>query len=499
MPVPITYHPLQPSFVRIFVCTGASPTNPCGAGVALADGRVLTCAHVVSSALGMGRTPPVEKPTGELMIDFPLTDSAKIIKAGIKFWEPSADLAVLEVIDPFPISVKAARLLATPHLLENRIRAFGFQAHYEQGNWANGILKGPNIDGWLEIVDLALSGHFIHEGFSGGPVWDETYQCCIGIIVAVDSDPVNRTGYLIPAGLIAEKLQTLQVEYRQQVKQNNPAFDLLPYMPNRKTQDKAFLEKFQKLDNVNPKPMISIVYGHDRQCIDSYVQRIQWKILPSLLLNISEIKLIDISLQDKLESIGTLEEELIGALSREILQRAEPASISEIQNRLTFNPKPLILYFELQNDIWLRDGSKLIQKFLDFWQKWPALVPGQNLFIFVKLHYQTFNKNGFWALQQNIRQGWRKNELDNYFRADPFAAYNRLICAVLPELEDVLYEHAKYWAKHDAAQYLGGDIEEVLHRIRCIFDSHNGHDTSGSLSMFDLAQGLKQILISYSA
>jgi len=203
------FHPLQSCLARIFFGNDSRKSGPCGAGVLLSGERVLTCAHVIASALNVGRGTE-EQPAGVVSLDFPLTKSKRKVNANLIFWDVDSDLAGLKLLEPLPSDVEAISLIETIDLLNDTVKAFGFPEGYPKGTWANGILRGPNTDGWLEIVDTQSTGYFIQPGFSGGPVWDETLKCCIGIVIAAEKNPSIRTGYLIPTSVIVEKWPDIQ-------------------------------------------------------------------------------------------------------------------------------------------------------------------------------------------------------------------------------------------------------------------------------------------------
>ncbi|MFD9421898.1 MULTISPECIES: trypsin-like peptidase domain-containing protein [unclassified Streptomyces] len=180
-----------------------------GVGFLVSDTLALTCAHVVSAALGThpGTAP---EPGARVRIDLPLAPTAAgsttaHSTAAIEHWvpprtpgaEPSgpADVAVLRLETPLP-GAGPVRLVDAEELWDHRVRAFGLPAGRPGGVWHAGILRARQADGWVQ-ADLAGSGYPVSRGFSGGPVWDDRLAGVVGMITVAESGQ-PPTSYLIP-------------------------------------------------------------------------------------------------------------------------------------------------------------------------------------------------------------------------------------------------------------------------------------------------------------
>ncbi|MFD9421900.1 MULTISPECIES: serine protease [unclassified Streptomyces] len=197
--------------LRVFDARGEAV----GVGFLVSDTLALTCAHVVSAALGThpGTAP---EPGARVRIDLPLAptaagDATAHSTAAIEHWvpprtpgaEPSgpADVAVLRLETPLP-GAGPVRLVDAEELWDHRVRAFGLPAGRPGGVWHAGILRARQADGWVQ-ADLAGSGYPVSRGFSGGPVWDDRLAGVVGMITVAESGQ-PPTSYLIPTnGLLA--------------------------------------------------------------------------------------------------------------------------------------------------------------------------------------------------------------------------------------------------------------------------------------------------------
>lgn len=191
---------LDAAILRIF----AGPDRPVGVGLLVADDLALTCAHVVTTALGIadGAQPPTN---AQVEIDLPLLGTGRGTTAGIERWAPTQDVAVLRLAEPVA-GARPMRLVNQPENLEDLwghpARAFGVPAGHPGGVWHSGVLRAGQAEGWVE-VDRDGEGHRIAPGFSGSPVWDDTLAGVVGIVVVAERGQTPAGG-LIPTSRLLE-------------------------------------------------------------------------------------------------------------------------------------------------------------------------------------------------------------------------------------------------------------------------------------------------------
>lgn len=179
-----------------------------GLGFLVSPDLALTCAHVVSAALGLR---PDERPTSaaRLDVDLPLEGASATrgtgVTASIEHWLPpeesgGGDVAVLRLDARLP-GGRPVRLIETDEVWEHPVRAFGFPAGRPGGVWHSGVLRAEQAHGWLQ-ADLAGQGYPVSRGFSGGPAWDEHLVGVVGMMAVAESGQPPAS-YLIPtAGLL---------------------------------------------------------------------------------------------------------------------------------------------------------------------------------------------------------------------------------------------------------------------------------------------------------
>jgi len=174
-----------------------------GAGFLVAEGQVLTCAHVVAAALGLPEDTP-ETPQAEVYLDFPLVAPGRSLTARVMHWQPDSDVAGLELDGDPPTGTRPVRLVTAKDLWAHAFRAFGFPSGYDDGVWASGVLRGRQAAGWVQIEDVKEPGYWVQPGFSGTAVWDEQLNGVVGMAVAADTDRGIKAAFMIPASLLIE-------------------------------------------------------------------------------------------------------------------------------------------------------------------------------------------------------------------------------------------------------------------------------------------------------
>ncbi|SET06056.1 WD40 repeat [Geodermatophilus poikilotrophus] len=169
--------------------------------------HVVTCAHVVTSALGR-RTQERPGEDDLVQVDFPLQAPGQVTQARVEVWCPvapddSGDVAVLSLVGPGPAGLSPVRLVAADELWGHHFRTFGFPRKHDHGVWATGVLRGAQAAGWVQM-DGSASGYPVESGFSGGAVWDDELAGIVGMTVAADAQDHLRAAYLIPAGVLVQ-------------------------------------------------------------------------------------------------------------------------------------------------------------------------------------------------------------------------------------------------------------------------------------------------------
>ncbi|MGK7870557.1 nSTAND1 domain-containing NTPase [Falsiroseomonas sp. E2-1-a20] len=196
--------PLQQAIARL----RASAAGPViGTAFLVSPRHVMTCAHVVSEALGLAWD-AAARPSETVWIEFPFTQAGQAtgpatgLAASVVEWRPpspgpAADVAVLELEREVGI-----RPYRTPAAQPGRGRRFwtkGFPAGHDGGMDAAGEIGTTIAHGRLLAMGNALPGFFIEGGFSGAPLLDEGSSAVLGMAAEAERDQARRTAIVVPA------------------------------------------------------------------------------------------------------------------------------------------------------------------------------------------------------------------------------------------------------------------------------------------------------------
>jgi len=193
---------LAASLVRIRTPDG----GVVGAGFLVGERHILTCAHVVSQALDLVRTPH-DAPQDVVSLDFPLLPPRTRYSASVVLWCPllsdgRGDIAGLELHGEPPMGSEMVRFATAEDVWEHSFRTFGFPSGYDDGVWATGRLLGRQATDWVMIEDVKAQGFPVAPGFSGAPVWDTPLQGVVGMVVAASRLAETKSAFVIPLDVL---------------------------------------------------------------------------------------------------------------------------------------------------------------------------------------------------------------------------------------------------------------------------------------------------------
>jgi len=184
-----------------------------GAGFVAGPQLAITCAHVVNQTLGRPAD-SVDVPCEPVAVDFPHTGLGGQVRMLAwpldDGWRPLVDgkmldVAILRLERDLPMQVGSPTLRRMDRLGQTRCRACGFPKGHDHGLWASARLIG-RLDGGLlvQVTDSSSRGPLVLPGFSGAPVYDDTHDAVVGMVVGRERDEQLRTAYMIPVDVLAK-------------------------------------------------------------------------------------------------------------------------------------------------------------------------------------------------------------------------------------------------------------------------------------------------------
>lgn len=222
-----------------------SDGNIYGAGFLVCCNQILTCAHVVADSLKVSRN-VIEVPTQPVFLDFPLLDKKSTpLSAVIKYWDVTADIALLELLTEVPNSTLPIILDDVDDYSYCDFGVCGFPK--DMGDWTYGKMLGKLENGYIQVE--SETAHRIQGGYSGGPVWHITEERLAGMVVASDeSQPKDKIAYIIPTSVILNILPKLSKPNLKTTTLKHACFLSFPIDSNNPLIDAAVREIQTDLD-----------------------------------------------------------------------------------------------------------------------------------------------------------------------------------------------------------------------------------------------------------
>ncbi len=198
---------LSDCIVRIYYREddAGSLTQIAATGFLASRSYILTCAHVITAALGIEE----EKSSHDLdlvgeriSVGIGIANPAKVL-AEVVAWYPVAevalaDIAVLKLERPYSGAAGVAQNWMEPEM-RGQVSLFGFgydpekQLCIDQGRWIDGECKGPLGNHQIQID---CPEREVLPGFSGCPVFNVERNRVLGMLVA--REPGEKIAHMIP-------------------------------------------------------------------------------------------------------------------------------------------------------------------------------------------------------------------------------------------------------------------------------------------------------------
>jgi len=206
------------------VCRGSTVI---GVAFFVAEGYLLTCAHVVAKALGHTRKsyqiPAAAMLGADITLEFRIGDAEQSAEARVVYWrspenapKSDNDVAVLKLKEPMPPGTNYFSLLPASEYWNQDFRVLGFPSKLDPGGWATGIIQGKVYDtsGMVQMKDDQTTGYAIEPGFSGAPVWSPSLNnTIVGMTVARDKEREEaKVGFMLPVRRLKRALEAVELE-----------------------------------------------------------------------------------------------------------------------------------------------------------------------------------------------------------------------------------------------------------------------------------------------
>ncbi|MEU2513454.1 nSTAND1 domain-containing NTPase [Streptomyces syringium] len=191
-----------------------------GAGALVAPDLVLTCAHVVSDALGLPRHEKVA-PGAVVTVDFPLAglpangagNQRGTLDAEVEHWIPirpdrTGDIAALRLRTSLP-DARPLPMADPESVWEHGARAVGFTGGEPGETWFRGKFSGSTSEGWIQLSRADGQAAHVKRGFSGSPVWDNELDAAVGLMVAAQPERDAQQAFVLSTKTLLREIPGL--------------------------------------------------------------------------------------------------------------------------------------------------------------------------------------------------------------------------------------------------------------------------------------------------
>lgn len=336
---------------------------------------------------------------------------------------------------------------------------------------------------------------------------------------ALSVQEVREGGFFVAGNVIFQNSRLGNVQPKLYQSEREPP-SLLPYLPNRSEQESELGEALQLLlKQFPPHPLVCIIHGDEFQSHDKFSERLRKFSLPKLLgldPNQTVIQEYCLDWPAGLKNLDKLRERLCKNLADRVLPYNSFASLEEINATFCKSPEPIIIRTHLLTEDWQQQGFEILNKLLEFWEKWPHLIPGQKLIICVFIKYQTkrqksterFSVRRIFSYFISFYKRHRYQSINNniYTQLKVITTsknqhFNRLSCIVLPELTNINIGHVENWVRSEETKQFVGEvmIQKLVNEVRDMFYSWEKQTSFNTIPMDDLADELTRLLKSLSS
>lgn len=199
------------SIIRFYKQDG----SPIGTGFAISEKHVVSCTHVIAAVLGRDDDQPIPNDMSleaEITLDGKKKISLTVITSFPRIASPRSDeieditvlgLEELQVVKS--LTFAPVRNCKDQDHYDQYFKSFGFNK--PEGDWHDGVCKGPTGAGWIQLEVENASGDRL-DGLSGAPVLNKKFNAIVGLLVAKGRGDLSA--YMIPVHKLIQAWPSLQ-------------------------------------------------------------------------------------------------------------------------------------------------------------------------------------------------------------------------------------------------------------------------------------------------
>lgn len=234
---------------------------------------------------------------------------------------------------------------------------------------------------------------------------------------------------------------------------NHPEIpSLLPYLCDRSDQELALDNLLKEARNKPGSPVVCLVHGDETEAHDKFLERLQKVMLPKLLAaQPGSVAVQDYLLAwpENVRDEAAMHSRFLRSLSDTVFGNFAGTHES-INFRLTQALAPVLIHAHTITETWDLQGTEALPMFLRFWEQWPELAIGQQLFALLFVKYQDTRNFSFFKRRKYSQLN---EQIKEHLRQYDFCTIPKLCGTVLPELEGPTQLETETWAQGEASRF----------------------------------------------
>jgi hypothetical protein len=267
---------------------------------------------------------------------------------------------------------------------------------------------------------------------------------------------------------------------------------LLPYLANRGEQERSLEAVLKRVDPRNMQPMVCVIHGDEDECHEAFLGRIKDHILPKLATvqsHRTSLKSAFVKWPERCRGLDELHEELRRSVAEKI--RNDPAAtLAETNATLVHYPGLILFHTTLLTQEYQEFDGDAVKAYLQFWQQWPTLAPGQFILVCLCVKYQV--KEGLGLHKRLLYHYYVNQRLVRSIERLAQESLDRVIHTVLPRLEEVRQQDVENWVEAHARHFC--QDYTIFGDVRSIFREWEKKNARSEMPMEVLATELTKVL-----
>lgn len=276
---------------------------------------------------------------------------------------------------------------------------------------------------------------------------------------------------------------------------NSGVPDFLPYLADRSEAEFRLKEAFKKCRQTKEgRPLICLIHGNEAEAHDRFLERLERVSIAKLLeRNPAETTVKRYSLKWPPNiATGANCSEILREYLSDVTSGVGSTSIPQMNKIMADLDAPVMIESLFFTEDWAYRGREITDAYLQFWNDWPAIHPGQLLIVCLCVKYRPPEQKGLLGRMMSKDPNL---EIRKYIEALDSQRFDQQYCVSL-ELSAVQQQDVEEWAKTQDVSSIC-NVQMLIEEIGTLFKKSELCTEAGHIRMQNLGRELKSLLIKH--